>query len=691
MATPKPLKVLMHEIRFSESVLERIMQLLDEQESDLERLTLFTLAVQAKLMANEPAYIHTEIVAGWHAALNQSVAYSSGTPLVDGLERIAESFWKLAVNGFKPAALSHWFVSPGVSVDKIASDATKTLSSFTQGLGIPLVEGGVYISSDIDPEPFVCSSLVGIRKGQGCRHKPLPKSAVYLMGNYTLPEFYSKEASILSRAFDFKENVENNRTGIFAKQLDFALGELFRAEVISDVEPLSTLGLLRTTLAISLRWNLGMQFDVSKMMLGIDSCTLLEMLTAETLNRLMAVCPVGKEAILEIILEKWDIPYSKIGHIEERPFVTVLSKGEEVTSIDLAVASRFGILHEQQLDVTMPVFERSNTEWETSQVELSDAIFLVLSSSSLSPKMWFREQFDSSLLSGPNLSNPSDAGIAVLPEVKRSIAVAQVLNPRMSQINSEKSLILSFAEATRKVICSGAIPMQASLMPAIFGDNDEQIDQVKQLQQLFYQISEQWGVAATAQQPFIKLRQEQSSSVFPAVAILGVVDGPAPLSRSFRDKGDMIYLLGEPATSLAGSELEICLGHLNGSYIPFFDIKREFRLQKTLLQLYRLGILNSAHSVGRGGIFTSLVECGHLHSLGFDITTDSEIETNTFLFGESPGMAVVTVPSTREVQFIDFMVAQQQNFRTLGHVTKAEVRVDDISCGFINDLQKLYV
>ncbi|HUW07082.1 MAG TPA: AIR synthase-related protein [Williamwhitmania sp.] len=691
MASLESLKVLLLEARFSDDVLERLLQQLDEQSSDLERMVMFTLVVQAKLLSSDPIYTHTEVVPGWHAALNQSVAYSNGTPLVDGLERIAESFWKLAVNGFKPAALSHWSVSPGVSVDKIASDATKTLSCFTQGLGIPLVEGGVYISSDIDPEPFVCSSLVGIRKGVGCTRKPLVSSNVYLIGNYTLPEFYSKEVSILSRAFDFKENVENHQTGIFAKQLDFALGELFKAEVISDVQPLTTLGLLRTALAISLRWNLGMRFDVKKVLLGIDSCTTLELLGAETLNRLMVVCPVGREPIFEVILEKWDIPYSKVGRIEENPVVTIEASGEELIAIDLAIISELEMPKEEMETVDIPTFEKSSTEWGSSQVELIDAIMLVLSSSSLSPKMWFREQFDSSLLSGPNLSNPSDAGIAVLPEARRSIAMAQVLNPRMSQISSEKSLILSFAEATRKVICSGAIPMQASLMPAIFGDNEEQDSRVQELQRLFYKVCDQWGVVGSAQQPFIKLRPVQKSAVFSAVAILGVVDGSAPLSRSFLDKGDMIYLLGEPAISLAGSELETCLGHSNASYIPYFDIHREFRLQKALLQLYRLGILNSAHSVGRGGIFTSLVECGHLHSLGFDITTDSEIETNIFLFGESPGMAVVTVPSTREVQFIDFMVAQQQNFRTLGHVTKAEVRVDDISCGFINDLQKLYV
>ena len=99
----------------------------------------------------------------------------------------------------------------------------------------------------------------------------------------------------------------------------------------------------------------------------------------------------------------------------------------------------------------------------------------------------------------------------------------------------------------------------------------------------------------------------------------------------------------------------------------------------------------SAHDVSEGGLFVSLVECGLPDCLGFDITTDAEVRNDAFLFGEAQGRAVVTVTPTRETEFIDFMLKQNIPFSALGHVTKGEVRVDDLSFGFVCDMKKAYL
>jgi phosphoribosylformylglycinamidine synthase len=52
---------------------------------------------------------------------------------------------------------------------------------------------------------------------------------------------------------------------------------------------------------------------------------------------------------------------------------------------------------------------------------------------------------------------------------------------------------------------------------------------------------------------------------------------------------------------------------------------------------------------------------------------------------------VVTVNEAMETDFIDFMIDQDLHFSALGHVTKGELRVDDVSFGFINDVKKAYL
>ena len=83
-------------------------------------------------------------------------------------------------------------------------------------------------------------------------------------------------------------------------------------------------------------------------------------------------------------------------------------------------------------------------------------------------------------------------------------------------------------------------------------------------------------------------------------------------------------------------------------------------------------------------MFFSLVRNGLPNNLGFDITTDAEIRSDAFLFGESMGRFIVTVPEEKEDEFVDYLFERKIPVMTLGHVTKGEIRIDDKSFGFID-------
>ncbi len=51
-----------------------------------------------------------------------------------------------------------------------------------------------------------------------------------------------------------------------------------------------------------------------------------------------------------------------------------------------------------------------------------------------------------------------------------------------------------------------------------------------------------------------------------------------------------------------------------------------------LLILIRKGVINAAHDVSEGGLWTALVEMGLPRGLGFDVITDSEIRPDAFMF-----------------------------------------------------------
>lgn len=138
---------------------------------------------------------------------------------------------------------------------------------------------------------------------------------------------------------------------------------------------------------------------------------------------------------------------------------------------------------------------------------------------------------------------------------------------------------------------------------------------------------------------------------------------PEP-EESFSCKGDMIYLMGNPAESRE---------NLDNAYL----------LQKALLTLQRMDLLESAVPAGSTSIFGALLRSCLRADLGFDITTDSEMEEKDFLFGELPLCYVVSVNDACDTEFIDYLFENNIPVMTMGHVTKGELRIDEESYGHI--------
>ena len=149
-------------------------------------------------------------------------------------------------------------------------------------------------------------------------------------------------------------------------------------------------------------------------------------------------------------------------------------------------------------------------------------------------------------------------------------------------------------------------------------------------------------------------------------AIGSFVSSKAVNPMAFQCKGDTIYLVGKRC----GEELDC---EMEPSYL--------YRLQRCIEE----GLVASAHYISRRGLFAALIEASAPHSLGFDITSDAELEDMEFLFGESPYFALVTVDEEQENEFVDTLFNNNVPVTLLGHVTKGECRMDELSFGNIEE------
>lgn len=162
------------------------------------------------------------------------------------------------------------------------------------------------------------------------------------------------------------------------------------------------------------------------------------------------------------------------------------------------------------------------------------------------------------------------------------------------------------------------------------------------------------------------------------------------MSMNFKDKGDLIFLLGKAVEDINSSEYLYSYHGIKGSPAPYFDLEEEYEMQETLKDLIRSKLINAAHDCADGGLFVTLFEMGLNNGLGFDVITDSEIREDAFLFGEAQGRVVITLNEDSEEEFIDKMMESSTPFTLLGHVTRGKVVVDDDHYGFIDELRPAY-
>jgi hypothetical protein len=235
------------------------------------------------------------------------------------------------------------------------------------------------------------------------------------------------------------------------------------------------------------------------------------------------------------------------------------------------------------------------------------------------------------------------------------------------------------ANATRELACTGIVPQ--SLVASYYGEVD------------LYRESCLSGFCEDFKLNYIRQTYHNNGNKF--LDGLGFVisghlrKGEYITSQAFKNKGDLIFMIGRSVSDLSGSVFQMVINNGDVGHTPPVDLAFEKRLVSAMAVLHQRKLIASACNVSRGGLFSALTDCALAGSLGFDITTDAELRSDAFLFNEAPGRVIITVSITNETQFIDTLIECDIPFSILGHVTKDELRIDDLSYGFVADIRQM--
>lgn len=583
----------------------------------------------------------------------------------------------------------------------------KGIGDYGNAFGIPVLAGEVFFDDSFNLNPLVNAMSVGlveknmvvsaVSKGKG--------NPVYIVGSATGKDgIHGATFASANITEDSAEDIPSIQVGdpFQEKILLEATQEVIRTGALVGMQDMGAAGIICSTSEMSEKGGHGMRIDLNRVPLRQKNMEAWEILLSESQERMLMVVQKGREADVEAVLNKWDISYAIIGEVTEGDTLEFYYHGELVAKVPASSLVLGGGAPVYDREYREPAYYKEYKKFDINKVpeptDLIEVARFLVAHPNIASKRWVYEQYDTMIGTGNMTTNfPSDAGVYNLKGTNKALVMTVDCNSRYVKADPMVGAMIAVSEAARNISCTGAKPL-AITNCLNFGNpyNPEVYWQFVQAVKGMGVACEKFDTPVTGgnvsfyNQASIGGKEE---AVFPTptIGMIGLLDNKNHhTTLAFKEKGHMIYLIGKSVNDIASSEYLYSYHGIKESPAPYFNLEEEYEVQRVVRELIARNLIQSAHDVSDGGLFIALLESAMPRNLGFDITTDAEIRTDAFLFGEAQGRIVVSVSPSRETQFIDFMVASKVPFSTLGHVTKSEIRIDDVSFGFVTDLKKVY-
>lgn len=612
--------------------------------------------------------------------------------------------------GARPIAQLNSLRFGNIELDRtkwLVKGVVKGIGDYGNSFGIPIVGGEVFFDDSYNTNPLVNAFSAGIidtKKVISATAKG-PGNPVFIVGSSTGKD------GIAGAAFASKDITEESASDLpsvqvgdpfMEKLLLEATMELSETDAIVGMQDMGAAGITCSSCEMSAAGGVGMDIDLDKVPTRQDNMLPYEILLSESQERMLVVVHKGKEHIVKEIFDKWDLHAEEIGVVTDSDRVRYFAGGEIVGDVPADHLVLGGGAPVYEREYKEPAYYQEYKKFNIDNVEqpddLKEVAFKLLSSPNIASKKWVYEQYDSMVGTANMTTNrPADAGVVNIKGTDRALAMTVDCNSRYVNADPEIGTMIAVSEAARNITCAGGEP-SAITNCLNFGNpyNPESywqfVGAIKGMSAACRKFETPvTGGNVSFYNQTVTNGVEVPVFPTPTIGMIGLVnDKENVMTLDFKNKGDLIFILGESKDDISSSEYLSFYHGIKESPAPYFNLEEEFELHQTVKELIQNKHINAAHDISDGGLFVTLVEMGLPEGLGFDIVTDSEVREDAFLFGEGQGRVVVTVNEDQEDAFIEHMMASNTKFTLLGHVTKGKMMIDDEHYGFIEQAKDIY-
>ncbi|MFN0013523.1 MAG: phosphoribosylformylglycinamidine synthase subunit PurL [Saprospiraceae bacterium] len=585
---------------------------------------------------------------------------------------------------------------------RLIAGVVKGIGDYGNCFGVPTVGGEVYFYDCYHHDILVNAMSVGIvRAGETVSATAgEPGNPVFIVGSATGKDgIHGATFASADLSADSHEDLPAVQVGdpFQEKLLLEASLEAIQTGAIVGMQDMGAAGITCSTSEMSAKSGVGMRIDLDKVPQRQTNMKAWEILLSESQERMLIVCVPGREADIKAVFEKWDLPCERIGETVAGGRIAYYWHGEKVADVPAETLVLGGgapvYIREQKRPEYFQEIDKFDLEKIPVPADLKQAAITVWASPNIASKNWITRQYDSMVRTGTLTTNrPSDAAAVYVKGTRKALAMTTDCNSAYVYADPYRGAMIAVSEAARNIVCAGGEPV-AITNCLNFGNpyNPEVYYQFAEAIRGMGDACRKFETPVTGGNVSFYNQYTENGQVIPVyptptIGMLGLLnDWESLMTLDFKNAGDIIYLLGTHRNDLSSSEyLREVLG-LQYSPCPHFDLEEEYRLQVVLKQVIKNGLVQSAHDVSDGGLFTALLESAMPRGLGFAVTTSPAIRKDAWLFGEAQSRVIVSVRPEQVGAFERFLAEQNQPLESIGTVGGNDVRIDNENWGLVSD------
>lgn len=560
------------------------------------------------------------------------------------------------------------------------------IAGYGNCIGIPTVAGEIYFDNTYKENPLVNVMCVGL-----INHDEIIKGIASGVGNPIIyvgsttgrdglhgVTFASRE--LTEESYEDRPSVQVGDPFMEKLLLEACL-ELKKTGCIVGMQDMGGAGLTCSTSEMASRGNSGMEIDLSLVPRREQGMIPYELMLSESQERMLLCVKKGTEDAVKKIFEKWNLEAVVIGEVSGDGMLKVKDSGKVVAQIPAkSLAEDAPVYHRPQQKPTY-LEELHPLPHLPKPKDYNEVLLKLIGSPSIGLKEKVYEQYDHMVRTNTELlPGKGDAAVLRIKDTQKAIAVTCDGNGRYCYLDPYVGGMIAVAEAARNVVCVGAKPL--AITNCLNFGNPEKPEVMWQFQRVIEGISQACKTFNTpvtgGNVSFYNESEEVAIYPTPVVGMLGIIEGYRVNGMGFKDKEDIIVLLGETKEELGGSEyLKVIHGQVNGK-TPTINLEWEKNIQATCLQAIQQGIIKSAHDCSEGGLATALAECCIVGKIGAEITlTSSFIEPHYLLFAESQSRIIVSLKKEKLDDLEKIVSSFGVTFEILGKVVEGNLRINN--------------